>query len=149
MLIFVPNCFDFFFKVKSGKGPPNRATILLQALNDLLNTLFNNPADANLICAVKLLKVSDLNLLHLQIGIKSSPCSFIVWGGNENVFLNLQLTGSVLDDDWKEGGKPHMDELIQRIETILLDATCSRCVNHCGLTVAAVIQSLYLRQLRS
>lgn len=42
--------------------------------------------------------------------------------------LNWQLTGSVLEDAWKESGKAHMDELIQRIETILLDATCSRCV---------------------
>lgn len=40
--------------------------------------------------------------------------------------LNLQLTGSVLDDTWKESGKPHMEQLIQRIENILLDATCSR-----------------------
>nr|XP_046243974.1 polyadenylate-binding protein-interacting protein 1 isoform X2 [Scatophagus argus] len=81
-------------EVKSGKGPPNRADILLSALNDLMNTLFNHPVDANLICAVRLLK----------------------------------LTGSVLDDAWKESGKPHMEELIQRIETILLDATCSRDV---------------------
>ncbi|XP_070821350.1 polyadenylate-binding protein-interacting protein 1 [Chaetodon trifascialis] len=81
-------------EVKSGKGPPNRADILLSALNDLMNSLLNNPVDANLICAVKLLK----------------------------------LTGSVLDDAWKESGKPHMEQLIQRIETILLDATCSRDV---------------------
>uniref|UniRef100_H3DET0 Polyadenylate-binding protein-interacting protein 1 n=1 Tax=Tetraodon nigroviridis TaxID=99883 RepID=H3DET0_TETNG len=81
-------------EVKSAKGSPNRAQILLSALNDLMNTLFNHPVDANLICAVKLLK----------------------------------LTGSVLEDAWKESGKAHMDELIQRIETILLDATCSRDV---------------------
>ncbi|XP_035514371.1 polyadenylate-binding protein-interacting protein 1 [Morone saxatilis] len=81
-------------EVKSGKGPPNRADILLSALNDLMNSLFDNPVDANLICAVKLLK----------------------------------LTGSVLDDAWKESGKQHMEKLIQRIETILLDATCSRDV---------------------
>lgn len=81
-------------EVKSGKGPPNRADILLFALNDLMNTLFNHPIDKNLICAVKLLK----------------------------------LTGSVLDDAWKKSGKPHMEKLIKRIETILLDATCSRDV---------------------
>ncbi|XP_068166337.1 polyadenylate-binding protein-interacting protein 1 [Antennarius striatus] len=81
-------------EVKSGKGLPNRADILLSALNDLMNSLFNHPVDENLICAVKLLK----------------------------------LTGSVLDDTWKESGKPHMEQLIQRIETILLDATCSRGV---------------------
>lgn len=81
-------------EVKSAKGPPNRAAILLTALKDLMNSLFAKPVDANLICAVKLLK----------------------------------LTGSILDDAWKESGKPHMEELIQRIETILLDATCSRDV---------------------
>lgn len=81
-------------EIKSAKGPPNRADILLNALNDLMKSLFSNPVDGNLICAVKLLK----------------------------------LTGSVLDDAWKEAGKPHMAELIQRIENILLDATCSRDV---------------------
>ncbi|XP_031711975.1 polyadenylate-binding protein-interacting protein 1 [Anarrhichthys ocellatus] len=81
-------------EVKSVKGPPNRADILLIALKDLMHSLFSKPVDANLICAVKLLK----------------------------------LTGSILDDAWKDGGKPHMEELIQRIETILLDATCSRDV---------------------
>lgn len=49
----------FNHQVKSGKGPPNRADILLSALNDLMNTLFNKPIDKNLICAVKLLKVSN------------------------------------------------------------------------------------------
>uniref|UniRef100_A0A3Q1G2W1 Polyadenylate-binding protein-interacting protein 1 n=1 Tax=Acanthochromis polyacanthus TaxID=80966 RepID=A0A3Q1G2W1_9TELE len=81
-------------EIKSGKGPPKRADILLSGLKDLMNSLFSNPVDANLICAVKLLK----------------------------------LTGSVLDDAWKESGKADMEELIQRIETILLDATCSRDV---------------------
>lgn len=81
-------------EVKSGKGPPNRADILLTALNDLMNTLFNHPVDKNLICAVRLLK----------------------------------LTGSVLDDAWKKSGQPHMENLIKKIETILLDATCSRDV---------------------
>ncbi|XP_039979285.1 polyadenylate-binding protein-interacting protein 1 [Xiphias gladius] len=79
-------------QIKSGKGPPNRAEILLTALKELMSSLFSNPVDANVICAVKLLK----------------------------------LTGSVLDDAWKESGQPHMEELIQRIKTILLDATCSR-----------------------
>ncbi|CAN9513003.1 unnamed protein product [Ophioblennius macclurei] len=81
-------------EVKSPKGPPTRADILLNGLKDLLNSLLSNPVDSNLICAVKLLK----------------------------------LTGSVLDDAWKEGRKPYMDELIQRIENILLDADCSRDV---------------------
>ncbi|XP_029999897.1 polyadenylate-binding protein-interacting protein 1 [Sphaeramia orbicularis] len=81
-------------EVKSAKGGPNRADILLTGLKDLMISLFSNPVDGNLICAVKLLK----------------------------------LTGSVLDDVWNERGQSHMEELIQRIETILLDATCSRDV---------------------
>ncbi|XP_026198903.1 polyadenylate-binding protein-interacting protein 1 [Anabas testudineus] len=81
-------------EIKSSKGAPERAHILLGALYDLMKSLFSNPVDANLICAVKLLK----------------------------------LTGSVLDDTWKERGQSNMEELIQRIETILLDATCSRDV---------------------
>ncbi|XP_069379572.1 polyadenylate-binding protein-interacting protein 1 isoform X2 [Paralichthys olivaceus] len=81
-------------EIKSAKGPPKRADILLIALKDLMNSLFSNPVDSNLICAVKLLK----------------------------------LTGSVLDDTWKENGQSHMEELMQRIETVVLDATCSRDV---------------------
>ncbi|CAG5924779.1 unnamed protein product [Menidia menidia] len=81
-------------EIKGGKGPPKKADILLSALRDLLITLFSNPVDENLICAVKLLK----------------------------------LTGSVLDDAWKKSGKTHMEDLIQRIENVLLDATCSRNV---------------------
>ncbi|XP_017267731.1 polyadenylate-binding protein-interacting protein 1 [Kryptolebias marmoratus] len=80
-------------EIKSAKGP-NRADILLGALKDLLLSLLSNPVDANLICAVKLLK----------------------------------LTGSVLDDVWMKSRQPHMEELIQRIRTILLDAACSRDV---------------------
>ncbi|KAG7278273.1 hypothetical protein CRUP_036350 [Coryphaenoides rupestris] len=81
-------------EVKSKKGPPNRADVLLGALKDLLTALFSNPDDSNLICAVKLLK----------------------------------LTGSVLEDTWKKSGKSDMDELVLRIENIVLDATCSRDV---------------------
>ncbi|XP_036386053.1 polyadenylate-binding protein-interacting protein 1-like [Megalops cyprinoides] len=81
-------------EIKSRKGLPSRAEILLSALKDLTDALFSNPVDGNLICAVKLLK----------------------------------LTGSVLEDAWKESGKSHMDELVQRIENIVLDASCSRDV---------------------
>lgn len=81
-------------EVKSKKGPPNRADILLGALKDLLTSLFSNPDDSNLICAVKLLK----------------------------------LTGSVLEDTWKMSKKSDMDQLVARIENIVLDATCSRDV---------------------
>ncbi|XP_071339584.1 polyadenylate-binding protein-interacting protein 1 [Trachinotus anak] len=81
-------------EVKSAKGQPNRAEVLLTALKELMISLFSNPVDANLICAVKLLK----------------------------------LTGSVLDDAWKDSEQAHMEELIHRIEIILLDAACSRDV---------------------
>ncbi|XP_077571904.1 polyadenylate-binding protein-interacting protein 1 [Stigmatopora nigra] len=79
-------------EVKTSKGVLGRAEILLQALKDLLNTLLSSPMDANIICAVKLLK----------------------------------LTGSALEDGWKQNGSTFMDQLIQRIQTIILDATCSR-----------------------
>ncbi|GAA6084479.1 polyadenylate-binding protein-interacting protein 1 isoform X1, partial [Tachysurus ichikawai] len=72
----------------------SRAEILLAALKDLMDTLFSQPKDRNLICAVKLLK----------------------------------LTGSVLEDAWKQSGKSHMDDLVRKIEEILLDAQCSRDV---------------------
>ncbi|KAL2091704.1 hypothetical protein ACEWY4_011520 [Coilia grayii] len=81
-------------EVRSPKGPPTRAAILLSALKDLIITLLSHPVDGNLICAVKLLK----------------------------------LTGSVLEDAWKESGKSDMEELIQKIENVVLDASCSRDV---------------------
>lgn len=81
-------------EVRGAKGTLNRAQILLGALKDLMISLLSHPMDANLICAVKLLK----------------------------------LTGSVLDDEWKSAGQQHMEEIIQRIETVLLDAACSRDV---------------------
>lgn len=81
-------------EVKGAKGTLTRAQILLGALKDLMISLLSHPVDANLICAVKLLK----------------------------------LTGSVLDDEWKSTGQQHMEEIIQRIETVLLDAACSRDV---------------------
>ncbi|KAM4579300.1 LOW QUALITY PROTEIN: polyadenylate-binding protein-interacting protein 1 [Fundulus diaphanus] len=79
-------------EIKSANGPPNRAEILLLALKTFCKVCFSHPVDANLICAVKLLKLS-----------------------------------SILDDAWKKS-EPHMDEVVQRIEIILLDATCSRDV---------------------
>lgn len=51
--------------------------------------------------------------------------------------MNLQLTGSVLDDAWKESGESHMGELIKRIEDIVLDAACSRCDNQSDLLCTA------------
>ncbi|MBN3301093.1 PAIP1 protein, partial [Amia calva] len=81
-------------EVKGSKGQTMRAEILLIGLRDLLTALFSNPLDGNLICAVKLLK----------------------------------LTGSVLEDTWKEKGKSDMDELVNRIENVIIDASCSRDV---------------------
>uniref|UniRef100_A0A8C1AGY1 Polyadenylate-binding protein-interacting protein 1 n=2 Tax=Cyprinus carpio carpio TaxID=630221 RepID=A0A8C1AGY1_CYPCA len=81
-------------EIKSRKETPGRANVLLGALKELLNTLFSHPEDPNLMCAVKLLK----------------------------------LSGSILDDTWKEKGQSDMDEIIKKIEDILLDAKCSRDV---------------------
>ncbi|XP_050802998.1 polyadenylate-binding protein-interacting protein 1 isoform X3 [Gopherus flavomarginatus] len=81
-------------EIKGTKGQVMRAEILQTGLRELLNALFSNPVDNNLICAVKLLK----------------------------------LTGSVLEDAWKEKGKTDMDEMVQRIENVVLDANCSRDV---------------------
>ncbi|KFP11892.1 Polyadenylate-binding protein-interacting protein 1 [Egretta garzetta] len=83
-------------EIKGTKGQVMRAEILQEGLRELLNALFSNPVDSNLICAVKLLK----------------------------------LTGSVLEDAWKEKGKNDMEEVIQRIENVVLDANCSR---HCDM----------------
>ncbi|XP_074991722.1 polyadenylate-binding protein-interacting protein 1-like [Calonectris borealis] len=83
-------------EIKGTKGQVTRAEILQEGLRELLNVLFSNPVDNNLICAVKLLK----------------------------------LTGSVLEDAWKEKGKNDMEEMIQRIENVVLDANCSRDVKH-------------------
>ncbi|XP_028741215.1 polyadenylate-binding protein-interacting protein 1 isoform X1 [Peromyscus leucopus] len=81
-------------EIKGTNGQVTRADILQVGLRELLNALFSNPMDDNLICAVKLLK----------------------------------LTGSVLEDTWKEKGKTDMEEIIQRIENVVLDANCSRDV---------------------
>ncbi|XP_026096267.1 E3 ubiquitin-protein ligase TRIM8-like [Carassius auratus] len=81
-------------EIRSVKNKPGRANVLLRALKDLLITLFSHPKDPNLMCAVKLLK----------------------------------LTGSVLEDTWKEKGQSDMDEIIKKIKYILLDAKCSRDV---------------------
>lgn len=81
-------------EVKSGKNTPGRANVLLGGLKDLLNALFSHPDDPNLMCVVKLLK----------------------------------LSGSILEDTWKEKGQSDMDEVIKRIEDIVLDAKCSRDV---------------------
>ncbi|KAM9213379.1 polyadenylate-binding protein-interacting protein 1 isoform 2-T3 [Leptosomus discolor] len=83
-------------EIKGTKGQVTRAEILQEGLRELLNALFSNPVDSNLICAVKLLK----------------------------------LAGSVLEDAWKEKGKNDMEEMIQRVENIVLDANCSRDVKH-------------------
>ncbi|KAF6357693.1 tripartite motif containing 4 [Rhinolophus ferrumequinum] len=81
-------------EIKGTNGQVTRADILQVGLRELLNALLSNPMDDNLICAVKLLK----------------------------------LTGSVLEDAWKEKGKTDMVEIIQRIENVVLGANCSRDV---------------------
>ncbi|XP_066470922.1 polyadenylate-binding protein-interacting protein 1 [Tiliqua scincoides] len=83
-------------EIKGSKGQLTRAEILQTGLHELLSTLFSNPVDSNLICAVKLLK----------------------------------LTGSVLEDAWKDKGKTFMDDIVQKIENVVLDANCSRDVKH-------------------
>lgn len=40
-----------------------------------------------------------------------------------------KLCGSILEDTWKQKQKSDMDEIIKKIEEILLDAKCSRWVN--------------------
>ncbi|XP_039945049.1 polyadenylate-binding protein-interacting protein 1-like isoform X2 [Hirundo rustica] len=94
-------------EIKGTKGQVTRAEILQEGLWELLNVLFSNPVDNNLMCAVKLLK----------------------------------LTGSVLEDAWKEKGKNVMEEMIQRIENVVLDANCSRDVKHMLLKVVELRSS--------
>ncbi|MEE6458132.1 hypothetical protein FKM82_000186 [Ascaphus truei] len=81
-------------EIKGAKGQVTRAEILQSGLKEILSALFSKPVDDNLICAVKLLK----------------------------------LTGSVLEDAWKDKGKSDMEEMIQRMENVVLDANCSRDV---------------------
>ncbi|NWS80664.1 PAIP1 protein, partial [Toxostoma redivivum] len=94
-------------EIKGTKGQVTRAEILQEGLWELLNVLFSNPVDNNLMCAVKLLK----------------------------------LTGSVLEDAWKEKGKNDMEEIIQRIENVVLDANCGRDVKHMLLKVVELRSS--------
>ncbi|XP_058718185.1 polyadenylate-binding protein-interacting protein 1-like isoform X2 [Poecile atricapillus] len=94
-------------EIKGTKGQVTRAEILQEGLRELLNVLFSNPVDNNLMCAVKLLK----------------------------------LAGSVLEDAWKEKGKNDMEEMIQIIENVVLDANCSRDVKHMLLKVVELRSS--------
>ncbi|XP_035422014.1 polyadenylate-binding protein-interacting protein 1 isoform X5 [Cygnus atratus] len=100
-------------EIKATKGQVTRAEILQEGLRELLNALFSNPVDNNLICAVKLLK----------------------------------LTGSVLEDAWKEKGKDDMNEVIQRIENVVLDANCSRDVKRMLLKLVELRSSNWGRVL--
>ncbi|NP_001080531.1 polyadenylate-binding protein-interacting protein 1 [Xenopus laevis] len=81
-------------EIKGAKGQVTRAEILQSGLQELLNSLFSNPVDDNLMCAVKLLK----------------------------------LTGSVLEDAWKEKALSCMEEVMLRMKNVVLDANCSRDV---------------------
>ncbi|XP_060026957.1 polyadenylate-binding protein-interacting protein 1-like, partial [Erinaceus europaeus] len=84
-----------------------RAHVLQVGLQELLNALFSNPVNDNLICVVKLLK----------------------------------LTGSVLEDAWKEKGKDNMEEIIQRIKDVVLDANYSRDVRQMLLRLVGLRSS--------
>lgn len=53
-------------KIKGTNGQVTRADILQVGLRELLNALFSNPMDDNLICAVKLLKVGFTYFLSLK-----------------------------------------------------------------------------------
>ncbi|XP_069631311.1 polyadenylate-binding protein-interacting protein 1-like isoform X5 [Haliaeetus albicilla] len=99
-------------EIKGTKGQVMRAEILQEGLRQLLNALFSNPVDNNLMCAVKLLKARMDS-----------------WA-TDSRFRLTELTGSVLEDAWKEKGKNDMEEMIQRIENVVLDANCSRDVKH-------------------
>uniref|UniRef100_A0A286XEX1 MIF4G domain-containing protein n=1 Tax=Cavia porcellus TaxID=10141 RepID=A0A286XEX1_CAVPO len=71
-------------EIKGTNGQVTRADILQVGLRELLNALFSNPMDDNLI-----------------------------------------FTRPVLEDAWKEKLKTDMEEIIQRIENVVLDANCS------------------------
>uniref|UniRef100_A0A8C5P4M4 Polyadenylate-binding protein-interacting protein 1 n=1 Tax=Jaculus jaculus TaxID=51337 RepID=A0A8C5P4M4_JACJA len=49
----------------------------------------------------------------------------------------LNLTGSVLEDTWNEKGKSDMQEIIQRIENVVLEANCSRDVKQMLLKLSS------------
>ncbi|ELK25896.1 Polyadenylate-binding protein-interacting protein 1 [Myotis davidii] len=57
-------------EIKGTNGQVTRADILQAGLRELLNALFSNPVDDNLICAVKLLKVGEdlkKNIISLTV----------------------------------------------------------------------------------
>lgn len=56
----------------------------------------------------------------------NSLLNFVTFFKKNKIIACLQLTGSVLEDAWKEKGKKDMEEIIQRIENVVLDANCSR-----------------------
>ncbi|EHB05042.1 Polyadenylate-binding protein-interacting protein 1 [Heterocephalus glaber] len=57
----------------------------------------------------------------------------------------LKLTGSVLEDAWKEKLKTDMEEIIQRIENVVLDANCSRDVEQMLLKLVELGSSNWCR----
>lgn len=81
-------------EVKGVNGTMSRADVLLLALKELMDMLLSQPSDSNLICAVKLLK----------------------------------LTGSVLEETWRQTHQNHMEDLMSRFKNIVLDSQCSRDV---------------------
>uniref|UniRef100_A0A8D2JR81 MIF4G domain-containing protein n=1 Tax=Sciurus vulgaris TaxID=55149 RepID=A0A8D2JR81_SCIVU len=67
----------------------------------------------------------------LQVGLWELLNALFSNPMNDSLFCAvklLKLRGSVLEDAWKEKGKTDMEEIIQRIENVVLDANCSRDV---------------------
>uniref|UniRef100_A0A2K5BXP1 Polyadenylate-binding protein-interacting protein 1 n=1 Tax=Aotus nancymaae TaxID=37293 RepID=A0A2K5BXP1_AOTNA len=62
-----------------------------------------------------------------------------------NALFSNPLTGSVLEDAWKEKGKIDMEEIIQRIENVVLDANCSRGVKQMLLKLVELQSSKWGR----
>jgi len=56
------------------------------------------------------------------------------------------LTGSVLEDAWKEKGKNDMEEMILRIENVVLDASCSRWEDEFKCAVLVLYQTEHLKK---
>lgn len=74
-------------KIKGTNGQVTRADILQAGLRELLNALFSNPMDDNLICAVKLLKVGFKYFLSLTCN-NSTPLVYNLEKGKYVYYSN-------------------------------------------------------------
>ncbi|NWR79499.1 PAIP1 protein, partial [Centropus unirufus] len=66
-------------EIKGTKGQVTRAEILQEGLRELLNALFSNPVDSNLICAVKLLKNLQGKKSQISCLAQASFLTFLVF----------------------------------------------------------------------